>query len=242
MQIHVYKTGTMHALLTALVGGYTDHISGMVSAERVNAMCEKFHDRYLIDLTPHHRHRRHRQGLGNARLFLHPSYSDPVFAWWLLLTEGDHPARASEPVIHSAVDKRHRLCFQDQYEAVQRPAAGGVLRWTWRMTTPQYEALSSRLQTALRGRGDARELVAALRTLHANSCADALSRIDVLYARQAPNLSMAVVERLVRSNIDLVVHVIRDPTPGGPGRRVAEIAAVGGGGVTGPASGSAAVQ
>lgn len=66
-----------------------------------------------------------------------------------------------------------------------------------------------------------------LTTLHANSCADALSRIDVLYARQAPNLSMAVVERLVRSNIDLVVHVVRDPTPGGPGRRVAEIAAVG---------------
>jgi pilus assembly protein CpaF len=49
-----------------------------------------------------------------------------------------------------------------------------------------------------------------LTTIHANHEVDALARIDVLYAREARNIDMAVVERLVRANIHLVAHVARE--------------------------------
>jgi hypothetical protein len=166
MQIHAHKTGTMHALITAVARGYTYYIRGDVPAGRVNTFRDKFHERYLVDLTPHQRHQRHRQGLGNARLFLHPSYTEPTFSWWLLLTEGAHPARASEKGICNLTDKRQRLCFQGQYEAVLRPAPGATPRWTWRLTTPYYEDLSSQLQRAIRNRKDHKELEAVLRSIH----------------------------------------------------------------------------
>lgn len=166
MQVHVHKTGTMHALVTAVARGYTCYISGEVAAGRVTYLCEKFQDRYLTDLSPSRRQTRQRQGLGNARLFLHPSYTEPTFSWWLLLTEGPHPAREAEKAILDARDKRQRLGFQGNFEAVVRPAPGGAPRWTWRLTTPFYEDLSSRLQRSIRHGRDPREAEAVLRTIH----------------------------------------------------------------------------
>lgn len=60
-------------------------------------------------------------------------------------------------------------------------------------------------------------------TLHANSALDALNRCDVLYAREAGNLSMEVVRSIVRGNIDLVVHVTRELVDGRWVRRVKEL-------------------
>jgi|HubBroStandDraft_1064217.scaffolds.fasta_scaffold00196_23 pilus assembly protein CpaF len=62
-----------------------------------------------------------------------------------------------------------------------------------------------------------------LGTIHANSAYDSLSRVEVLYARQASNFSMDIVRDLVRSNLDLVIYISRDVVSGRATRRVKEI-------------------
>jgi pilus assembly protein CpaF len=62
-----------------------------------------------------------------------------------------------------------------------------------------------------------------LATIHANSAHDSLSRVEVLYARQALNFSMDIVRELVASNLDLVVYVSRDLEQGRATRRVREL-------------------
>jgi pilus assembly protein CpaF len=63
----------------------------------------------------------------------------------------------------------------------------------------------------------------ALSTVHANSPADALSRLETLALMAGVGLPHAVVAEQVRRGIDLVVHLQRQPDGG---RRVTEIAAV----------------
>ncbi|WP_282611024.1 CpaF family protein [Pelagibius sp. Alg239-R121] len=47
-------------------------------------------------------------------------------------------------------------------------------------------------------------------TIHANSASDALVRLETLYARHAPNLSLELIRRLICSNVDLLIHVKRE--------------------------------
>jgi pilus assembly protein CpaF len=54
-----------------------------------------------------------------------------------------------------------------------------------------------------------------LSTMHANNGADAFDRMDILYARQAPNIAIDTIKSLTRKNIDLVVHVAKDRDPDG---------------------------
>ena len=46
-------------------------------------------------------------------------------------------------------------------------------------------------------------------TIHANDALDALFRLEILYARQAMNMTMELIQPIVRRNIDLVVHASR---------------------------------
>jgi pilus assembly protein CpaF len=62
-----------------------------------------------------------------------------------------------------------------------------------------------------------------LGTIHANSGYDSLSRVEVLYARQASNFSMEIVRDLVRSNLNMVIYISRDMIAGQATRRVKEI-------------------
>ena len=167
MRVCVHKTGTMQALLTSIARGYGWHFSGTVTPDKAAALAAKFEGLYLTELTEDQRGHRRRRGQGNARLFMHPSYLLPEVHWWILLTEGDHPAKAAEAKNLAAVtDARWRLTFQDQFEAVRLPREGDTTRWTWRLT-PKYQAsLRGRYSELLRHRKDNRELAQALRTLH----------------------------------------------------------------------------
>ena len=63
-----------------------------------------------------------------------------------------------------------------------------------------------------------------LSTMHANNGVDAFDRLDILYARQAPNIHIDTIKSLTRKNIDLVVHVAKDRDPDGTHvRRLKEI-------------------
>ncbi|HEV2651651.1 MAG TPA: ATPase, T2SS/T4P/T4SS family [Rhizomicrobium sp.] len=61
-------------------------------------------------------------------------------------------------------------------------------------------------------------------TIHANSAMDAMPRVETRYAQLLSNFSMEVVRELVRSNLNLIVHAVREPNDDGlPARRVKEI-------------------
>jgi hypothetical protein len=167
MRVCVHKTGTMQALLTAVSRGYGWHFSGTVAPAKAVALAAKFAALYQTELTEDQRGNRRRRGQGNARLFMHPSYIAPEIRWWIMLTEGAHPAREVEARnLHAVTDARRRLIFLDQFEAVQLPREGGPVRWTWRMTEAFRAGLLGRYSELIRHRKDDRELAQALRVLH----------------------------------------------------------------------------
>lgn len=127
-------------------------------------------------------------------------------------------------------DHPHRLSF----EAPKRRQGEGVIAITLGLLIEN--ALRQRPDRIIVGEIRSAEAAAAfidavntghagtMSTIHANSAADALARLDVLYARQAGNFSIDVIRALIRGNIDLVVHAARQPAAAdGPTRRVKEL-------------------
>ncbi len=165
MRVHLRKTGAMQAMLTAVARGYHWHVSGQVPAEKAGALIDKFTERYEIGLPWWTIARRRKAGQANARFFLHPSHNAPVFDWWLLLTDGEHPAREQER-LKDARERRQRLVFQTQFEAVRRPAPGGQPRWTWRIAQEVYDEFAARIREAVRHRRDDRDLTAVILAYH----------------------------------------------------------------------------
>src|SRR5271154_5849318 len=99
--IIVHKSALMHHVLQAVGRGYTHHAAGTVTAQRVETLIENMSRLYGIDHSPDKRWREKRAGRAAARLFIHPDYQPhetPFFRWWLLLTEGEHPAIEREEV------------------------------------------------------------------------------------------------------------------------------------------------
>lgn len=60
------------------------------------SLVARFRDLYATDLTPVQRIRAKKSGLAGARLFVHPDYQEHGFHWWLLFTDGEHPAKSRE--------------------------------------------------------------------------------------------------------------------------------------------------
>ncbi|EPJ43009.1 MAG: hypothetical protein OFPII_44050 [Osedax symbiont Rs1] len=60
-------------------------------------------------------------------------------------------------------------------------------------------------------------------TIHANSAEDALSRLGILYARTAQNFQPDLITKIIRGNIDMVVHISREIEDGVRIRKVKEI-------------------
>jgi len=126
-------------------------------------------------------------------------------------------------------DHPHRLSF----EAPKRLQAEGALPVTMGLLIEN--ALRQRPDRIIVGEIRSAEAAAAfvdaintghagtMSTVHANGAVDALARLDVLYARQAANFSMEVVRALIRGNIDLVVHAVRESDGEATMRRVKEV-------------------
>lgn len=127
-------------------------------------------------------------------------------------------------------DHPHRLSF----EAPKRRHGEGVTMITMGLLIEN--ALRQRPDRIIVGEIRSAEAAAAfvdavntghagtMSTIHANGAADALARLDVLYARQAGNFSMEVIRALIRGNIDLVVHAARESEgEAGSVRRVKEV-------------------
>ncbi|MBS1029641.1 hypothetical protein [Gluconobacter albidus] len=82
MQIPVHKTSVMQAMQSAVARGYVWHVSGVVSAEKLLALEEKFAERYDIGLSRWQRCRQRQKGAAGVRFFAYPEQGTTRFLWW----------------------------------------------------------------------------------------------------------------------------------------------------------------
>lgn len=166
MHLFAHKTGTLHAMLQAISRGHHWWLAGEVSAARVSPMVAKFAQQWGTETPKRTRARNKSNGLASAVLFVHPTYVRPSFSWWLMLTEGEHPARGAEAGFRDGRDRRQRLTFQDEYEALQLPSPGALPRWTWRLTASFEEDLRAQIRESVRHRRDPQALKNVIRVYH----------------------------------------------------------------------------
>ena len=131
-----YKTLLMQRLLDMVRHGYRYHASGVVSAERASALCDKFHDRYEVFLNMNQRAYRKGLGQANARLMLADLDHDGSLHWFLMVTDGEHAAHKLEKLKDALVQgERVHVSGYEWLKVPHSKAAGGGVRLTWRMTT-----------------------------------------------------------------------------------------------------------
>ncbi len=89
--------------------------------------------------------------------FCHPTKDGAAFQFFLLLSEGVHPARSEEKFAR-ADNKRSRLQIDSgTYEAVFLPTENSSPAWTWRMTKSKMDTLKVSIEE-LTQRRNKREL------------------------------------------------------------------------------------
>lgn len=167
MQIFVHKTGLMHAMSTAAAKGYCHHCTGIIRPENAVKFAERRRLLDFTDLTPVQRTRAKKAGQAGARLFMHPDYQQLGFHWWLMLTEGEHPARSREKIRDHT--ERQRLTVFNQFEAVRLPKDGEDAEpWTWRLTRQYFNNQKAAISEIVhrRGEGAPRELAAFMEAIN----------------------------------------------------------------------------
>jgi hypothetical protein len=148
-----YKTLLMQRLLDLVRHGYRHHTAGVVSAERAQALCEKFRGRYDVFLNMNQRAYRKASGKANARLILADLERGDSLHWFLMVTDGEHAAHTLEQ-LKDALVQGERVHVTG-YELLRLPHskdAGGGVRLTWRMTTETERQWRYQIRSAVRSR------------------------------------------------------------------------------------------
>lgn len=166
MDICVHKSGTMQQIQLLASRGYVSHFGGEVAAAKAQKLVARFSELYEVSASRGVRYRRRKAGHANASLVMHPVHATMNFQWIVLLTEGDHPARQEE-TLWPIDDRRHRVVFDHRFELIQLRAKGGGLRWTWRLTHAAFDDIAASIKTAMRHRGDERDILRIARSLYA---------------------------------------------------------------------------
>lgn len=120
------KTQAMSRVLDLIPRGYIFYTRGQVSAERAEALAQKFHDRYGIGCTPAQRITRKKVGQANACLVMYWPENATTVEWLLLATQG--VGLESEAL--RRVDVKPRLVWLG-YELV-RHTLRQKATWTWK--------------------------------------------------------------------------------------------------------------
>ena|ERR1700756_2677622 len=130
-----------------------NHATGVVSAERARALCEKFQERYEVFLNMNQRAYRKGLGKANARLMLAELERGDSLHWFLMVTDGEHAAHKLEK-LKDALAQGERVHVSG-YELLKLPhskAAGGGVRLTWRMTTETERQWRFQIRSTVRSR------------------------------------------------------------------------------------------
>lgn len=157
-----YKTLLMQRLLDLVRHGYRHHTSGTIKADRAEALCVKFGERYDVFVNMNQRAYRKTLGKANARLILADLERGESLHWFLMVTDGEHDAHKLEN-LKDALTQGERVHVSG-YELLKLPhskAAGGGVRLTWRMTTETERAWRFQIRATVRSKR-ADELAPAL--------------------------------------------------------------------------------
>ncbi|OCS46293.1 hypothetical protein BEK67_23895 [Ralstonia pickettii] len=161
-----YKTLLMQRLLDSVRHGYCHYTAAQVPAEKALAFCQKFAERYEVALNRDQRAYRKRLGKGNARLILADLAKNGTLHWFLLVSEGDHPARQMEP-LRDALESSTRIRVDD-YELLRLPRDrnhGGGVRLTWRMTNQRFDTWRAAVRQLARSSRAEQEVQAVIQSL-----------------------------------------------------------------------------
>lgn len=157
-----YKTLLMQRLLDLVRHGYRHHTSGTIKADRAEALCVKFGERYDVFLSENQRAYRKTLGKANARLILADIERAGTLHWFLMVTDGENEAHKLEK-LRDALSQGERVHVTG-YELLKLPhakAAGGGVRLTWRMTEETERAWRYQIRSTVRAKR-ADELVPVL--------------------------------------------------------------------------------
>jgi hypothetical protein len=137
------KTQAMNRVLDLIPKGYVFYTSGLVAANKTEALAQKFHDKYGIGCTPAQRITRKRDGKANACLVMYWPENAQTVEWLLVATQG---IGLESEAMHR-VDVKPRLVWLG-YELV-RYTTRQKASWTWKRTAEQmrdwYNLLTSQL-------------------------------------------------------------------------------------------------
>ncbi|EIF32268.1 hypothetical protein BCh11DRAFT_07857 [Burkholderia sp. Ch1-1] len=148
-----YKTLLMQRLLDLVRHGYRHHTAGIVKADRAEALCAKFAERYDVFVNMNQRAYRKTLGKANARLILADLERGESLHWFLMVTDGEHEAHTLEN-LRDALSQGERVHVSG-YELLKLPhskAAGGGVRLTWRMTTETERAWRFQIRSTVRSK------------------------------------------------------------------------------------------
>lgn len=150
--------------------GYVNWTTGLVGLERASRLVRKFAVAYGVNADRNERARRKRAGLGNAVLVLwRRTATDQTLSWWLLVTDGDHPAHLAERMRDAATTSSRIVvdgfelvrvtpcetkCAQSRYDR-PRPSRPN---WTWRMDSQKYADWRESIIHAVRARISDRQI------------------------------------------------------------------------------------
>ncbi|MCW3678646.1 hypothetical protein [Burkholderia cenocepacia] len=165
--VYRYKTLLMQRLIDWVSRGYCWYAEGTVKASRAYALCEKFDALYFTGAVRNQRFYRKQNGKGNAALLLADIEQNGTLHWWLLVTDGVHPAHQSESLL-DVRDRANRIRLTG-YELLQLTndkRNGGKVRWTWRMIDETFDAWQARIRAVSRGRAPLEEMPSVIRELY----------------------------------------------------------------------------
>jgi hypothetical protein len=170
MVVIMDRAALMQRLMDAVIQGYSSFISGTVKTERVHALCEKFSERYLVALNRNQLAYRRAKGQGNARLIFADLGDPNGLHWWLLVTDGPHPARErnAHENFSEAFGKGSRLCVEG-YELFKRPRSkseGGGFHFSWCMAHETKRQWRYQIRMAVRARRADDAVARVVRLLH----------------------------------------------------------------------------
>ncbi len=148
----LHKTVLMQRIADYIRLGYHWHTSGTVQLHKTTTFVRKISSLYLVHIRKDERYRRKRQNLGNAVLLLwQPEPSSGTIAWWLLVTDGHHPAHQLER-LRNAQRERVNVTGYELALMTKPDHAKPVL--TWRMSKETYEAWRERIIKSVRAKTD----------------------------------------------------------------------------------------
>lgn len=160
--VFLSKTAFMQRLADCTRQGFVHWTGGRVPLEKAQRLATKLGDFYAVGLSKDQRYRRKLEGRGNAVLLMWRQDEATDVVWFLLVTQGDHPAHTLERL----QDVRRLRISVTGYELVQQTRKGSARpAWTWRMTESAYAGWRRRMIEGVRRHADM-DLAQSWRTLH----------------------------------------------------------------------------